>query len=80
MLFIGGAARRYQDHVGQEANQRQGGPTGPQETQDLQTGFGETQNTNEKAQPRRPETETRRDVVSNISETFFFCLSSQTYA
>lgn len=70
MWFFGGTACRYQDHVGQEANQREGGPTRPQETQDIQTGFGETENTNEKTQPRRPKTETRGDVVSNISEDF----------
>lgn len=57
------------DNVGQKANKREGGPARPQETQELQTRFGETQITDEKTQPRSPENKTRRDIVSCISES-----------
>lgn len=62
--MFGGRVRR---HVEQKANSREGGETRAQETQDLQTGYGETQNTCEETQPASPNTETRRDVVSVIN-------------
>lgn len=60
----------YRDNVEQKAKDREGGPTRPQETQVIQTGFGETQNTIEKTQPESATAETRRDVVSNITESW----------
>lgn len=65
----GGHSLSNRGNVGQKASEREGGRTRPQETQDIQTRFWETQNTHEKTQPRSPEIKTRRDIVSNTSES-----------